>query len=218
MVGKSFVSRSGGTAVSASVVDRILVGLCSAVWLLLVGVSVAAIVALVDLGRGFHTMAKNAHTTWMLYVIIAVSALIIVAAIPVLVRARRTPQADSVGRSATVFAGAPGSLPARTGHLTAQPSVGQVRAERLVGFGSAAGLSEETVDRVWLRGSSVLLGTMGAALVGVATATYLMAVGRDTASWTSYAIAGLVTATLPAIPWRHVRHLRCILAAHRASF
>ncbi|HCB83464.1 MAG TPA: hypothetical protein DEQ00_19445, partial [Mycobacterium tuberculosis] len=48
--------------------------------------SVAAAVALMDLGRGFHEMAGNPHTTWVLYAVIVVSALVIVGAIPVLLR------------------------------------------------------------------------------------------------------------------------------------
>src|ERR1700739_1753090 len=69
--------------------DRILVGSCLAVWLALVGMSVAAIVALMDLGRGFHDAKGNPHTPSVLYAIIVISALVILAAIPMLLRARR---------------------------------------------------------------------------------------------------------------------------------
>ncbi|MCU6550997.1 DUF2561 family protein, partial [Klebsiella pneumoniae] len=81
--------RRGPDVISPDVIDRILVGACAAVWLVFTGVSVAAAVALMDLGRGFHEMAGNPHTTWVLYAVIVVSALVIVGAIPVLLRARR---------------------------------------------------------------------------------------------------------------------------------
>jgi Na+/proline symporter len=57
------------------------------------------------------------------------------------------------------------------------------------------------------------MGTMGLALVAVAAATYLMAIGHDAVSWTGYAIAGFVTLIMPLVPWRHVRQLRRMLAA-----
>ena len=46
-------------------------------------------VALMDLGRGFHSAKGNPHTSSVLYAIIVISALIILAAIPMLLRARR---------------------------------------------------------------------------------------------------------------------------------
>ena len=54
---------------------------------------------------------------------------------------------------------------------------------------------------------------MGVALIGVATATYLMAVGDDVASWVGYGLAGAVTAGLPVIEWFYVRQYRQVLAA-----
>ena len=73
--------------------------------------------------------------------------------------------------------------------------------------------SGAAVDRVWLRGTVVLTGTMGAALIAVATATYLMAVGHDGPSWVGYGLAGIVTAAMPVVEWLHVRQLRRIVAA-----
>ena len=68
------------------------------------------------------------------------------------------------------------------------------------------------VDRIWLRGTVTLLAVMGAALIGVAAATYLMAVGHNGLAWTSYGIAGVVTATMPVLVWYHDRQLRRMLA------
>ncbi len=191
--------------------DRILVGACAAVWLALVGMSVAAIVALMDLGRGFHAPKGNPHASSVLYAIIVISALVIVAAIPMLLRARRTtrdgPVARSAGTSARTVSGRPirsGNAPART---IAQPG----RTERLTTLRPA--LSDAAVDRIWLRGTAALMAAMGAALLAVAAATYLMAIGHDAISWTSYGIAGFVTLVMPLVPWRQVRQLRRTLAA-----
>ena len=64
------------------------------------------------------------------------------------------------------------------------------------------------VDRVWLRGTVALTGMMGAALIAVAAATYLMAVGHDGPSWVGYGLAGVVTAAMPVVEWLHIRQLR----------
>ena len=73
--------------------------------------------------------------------------------------------------------------------------------------------ADSAADRIWLRGVATLTGTMGVALIGVATATYLMAVGDDVASWVGYGLAGAVTAGLPVIEWFYVRQHRQVLAA-----
>ena len=77
MVSRYSAYRRGSDTVPPDVIDRIMVGACAVVWLVLLGVSVAAAVALADLGRGFRKTAGNAHTTWVLYAVIIVSALII---------------------------------------------------------------------------------------------------------------------------------------------
>ena len=57
-----------------------------------------------DLGRGFHSTKGNPHTSSVLYAIIIISALIILAAVPMLLRARRitrdAPAASSAGSPA----------------------------------------------------------------------------------------------------------------------
>jgi hypothetical protein len=188
--------------------DRLLVGSCAAVWLALVGMSVAAIVALMDLGRGFHDPRGNPHTSSVLYAIIVISALVILAAIPMLLRARRTTRDGPVGRSATTRTVT--GQPIRSGTTPSQTIAQAGPTERLAGLGPV--LSDAAVDRVWLRGTAALLGTMGAALLAAALATYLMAIGHDALSWTSYGIAGLVTLLMPLVPWRQVRQLRRTLA------
>ncbi len=186
--------------------DRILIGSCAAIWLALVGMSVAALVALMDLGRGFHAAKGNPHSSSVLYAIIIISALVILAAIPMLLRARRITRDGPVARSA----GSPGRTASarsiRSGSMTTQGAT-----ERLTTLRPA--LPDAAVNRFWLRGTVALMGTMGAALLAVAAATYAMAIGHDGYSWTGYGIAGAITLAMPLVPWRHVRQLRGMLAA-----
>ncbi|OBA64190.1 hypothetical protein A5647_03855 [Mycobacterium sp. 1100029.7] len=197
-----------GSDIPPDVIDRILLGACAAIWLLLLGVSVAAAVALADLGRGFHTAARDAHSTpWVLYAVIVVSALIIAGAIPVLLRARRMTKTEPPVVRSTALQGRPPVRPA-----AARKVVERVRTQR----GAAAAVGEwsgEAVDRVWLRGTVVLVGTIGAALIAVSAATYAMAVGHDGPAWVGYVLAGLITAGMPAVEWLFVRQLRAAVAA-----
>lgn len=217
MVDRDPLAGHGWGTVSLNATDRILVGLCAGVWLLLVGVSVAATVALVDLGRGFRTGARNAHTPAVLYAIIVISALIILAAIPMLLRARRTARAESGVRSMRGPVRGASKRPIRSAGPAARTVVEQAPTERFTTFGPAA-LSDAEVDRIWLRGTIALIGTMGVALVAVAAATYLMAIGRYGASWTGYVIAGIVTAVMVVVPWHQVRQLRRLLAEHQPPY
>src|ERR1041384_2059645 len=82
-------SRLGGPLDNGEHLDRILLAACAVIWLAVLGSAVAATVALVDLGRG-HPQSSNASgTAWLLYAVVGVSALVIIGAIPLLVRARR---------------------------------------------------------------------------------------------------------------------------------
>ncbi|WP_375488062.1 DUF2561 family protein [uncultured Mycobacterium sp.] len=189
--------------VSPVTTDRILLGACAAVWLVFVGVSVAAVVALVDLGRGFQRTGSQ-HTPAVLYAVIIVSALVIAGAIPVLLRARRTGH-PAVRPAGTQVRGAV-RQPAKAGHVGPRATTEEARTERLTAL-APPGYSAAAVDRIWLRGMLSLVATMGLALIAVAAATYLMAIGRYGGSWTAYAIAGIVTATMPLIAWQHLRRL-----------
>lgn len=203
---------AGDDTISPDVVDRILIGACAAVWLVLLGVSVAAAVALADLGRGFHKAASSAHSTsWVLYAVIVVSALIIAGAIPMLLRARRLAETEPASRGMT----APNRPPVRLMSPAPRTAAERARQPRAQAPAQPAesDWSGEAVDRAWLRGTVLLVGAMGGALVAVATATYLMAVGHDGASWVAYGIAAAVTAGMPVIEWLHVRLLRRAVAA-----
>ena len=195
--------------VAPTTADRVLIGVCAAVWLTLVGMSVAALVALMDLGRGFHETNGNPHPSSVLYAIIIISALIILAAIPMLLRARRATRDGPGARSRGAAARGVSGQPIKAGQAAARTVSGR-DADRLTTQRTA--LPDATVDRVWLRGTLALMSTMGAALLAVSAATYAMAIGHDGFSWTGYVIAGLVTLAMPVIPWQHVRQLRRMLA------
>jgi Protein of unknown function (DUF2561) len=215
MVGRYSAYRQGSDTVPPDVVDRILIGVCAAVWLLLVGVTVAATVVLADLGRGVHKVARTAPTPWVLYVVIAASALIIVVAIPILLRARRMSRAEPAEGSVGALARRVGRQPARSGYpTTARSAAERVRQQGTQAYGRVDEWSGAAVDRIWLRGAVALTGTLGAALVAVGLATYLMAVGHDGASWVGYVLAGVITAVMPVLEWLHVSRLRRVIAVH----
>ncbi len=197
-------ARSKLTPVTA---DRIALGSCATIWLALVGMSVAALVALMDLGRGFREAKGNPHTSSVLYAIIIISALIILAAIPMLLRARRITRDGPVAR--------PAGSPARSQSIKSSGQLNVQSAQSATERMSAArpALSGAELDRFWLRGTAALMGTMGGALLAVSAATYAMAIGHDGFSWIAYGVAGAITLAMPLIPWRQVRQLRGMLAA-----
>src|SRR3954466_8372135 len=75
--------------------DRILLGACAAIWLAALGAGVAATVALVDLGTGQAQSTGESETPWLLYAVIAISAAVIIGAVPLLLRARRAALEES---------------------------------------------------------------------------------------------------------------------------
>jgi hypothetical protein len=211
---------------SPQTVDRLLVGVCGAIWLVLLAVTVIAIVALVDMSRGHIAGNDASRTPWLLYSIIAVSALIIVGAIPLLIRARRSALADA---RLTPFEPPKAPASPRPGTASAAP----VRAtepptEKLKVFGSTVDPYERyqpdfaqssasrradplipatELDRLWLRCTAMLGGAIGLALVGVSTATYLLAVDNDSAAWVALGLAAVITIVMPAIPVTYLRQL-----------
>ncbi|AQT79688.1 hypothetical protein B1R94_11035 [Mycolicibacterium litorale] len=209
---------------SPETVDRLLVGVCGAIWLVLLAVSVIAIVALVDMSRGHTAGGDGSKTPWLLYSIIIVSALIIVGAIPLLIRARRTAQADArLSSPAQTSAPAPSPKPAAAAGRPAEAPT-----EKLKVFGSTVDPYERyqpdfaqssasrradplipatELDRLWLRCTVMLAGAIGLALVGVSTATYLLAVDNDTAAWVGLGLAAVITVAMPVIPVTYLRQL-----------
>lgn len=188
---------------SPEVVDRVLLGACAAIWLTWLGMSVAATVALVDLGRGFHQPTSGSHSG-LLYVVIGVSALVILAAIPMLLRARQPGPQRPPG-----FPSQAQAKPLRQDEPL--PQRGFDAPGRRAATTRQALPNQTQVDRVLLRGITVLGAAVGGALTLVALATYLMAVGKDTGSWVCYGLAGAVTVAMPVIPWLYLRRLGEVL-------
>ena len=209
-------------------VDRALLGACAVVWLAVIGVSVAAVVALVELGSGrAGEPAPDSGTPWGLYVVIGISAAIILASVPLLLRARRAAQQEPPRRppsTAPPSTAPPSTAPRRP----AAPAV-EVPTEKLRVFGSVADsageqppggkrppppspyggtLSDDLVEALWLRFTLSMAAAMGAATLAVATATYFMAVKHGGWAWAALTVAGIVTALMPLIPWRQLRPLR----------
>lgn len=186
--------------------DRILAGSCALAWLAALGAGVAATVALVRLAEERPEAPDNAGTPWLLYTVIVVSALVILGAIPLLWRARKT--------------ALPGARPARRAPET-QDAVRGVEgptaklglsgtAERR-GVGPSARRAPAglvtAVDRLLLRCALGLGCAMGAATLATAVATHLLAVDNNGLAWAFYGVAGLVTVGMAAIPWFYLREL-----------
>ncbi len=215
---------TAGQSRSPESIDRFMVAVCGAIWLVLLAMSVVATVALVQLGRG-RDAGPDGQPSWLLYSIIAVSALIIAGAIPLLLRARRTALADpgSTGSDPDGVSGVVGSGVAGSGVSDPGPVLPvEAPTEKLRVFGTAvdpyareaapepAAVSRVpagVVDRLWLRGTASLLGAMGLALTAVATATYLLATGSDTGTWVALGTAGAITVAMPAVLVAFARRL-----------
>lgn len=198
------MSRRRGFGGSPETADRILVIACAVVWLAFLGVGVAATVALVDLANGHPAAvpkAEHSDKPWLLYVVIGVSALVIVAAIPLLLRARRI-----------VIDEQPPAPPARPQARLAVDRDPPDYPGPTPAVAPANVISVGMLDRMWLRCGVGVLTAMGAAMIAVAIATYLMAVESDTASWVAYGVAAVITIGMAAIPVLNLRQLRAALA------
>jgi hypothetical protein len=219
--------RFGGPPDNGDNLDRFLVAACAVIWLGVLGSAVAATVALVNLGRGHPQPSSTSGTPWLLYAVIGVSALVIIGAIPLLVRARRTALEDSRANNRDPDAARPIAPRTQATTRMPEPQTQQLRSHRGGGepipprggylAPSAVNTSDSglppAVDRLWLRCSVVIACAMGIALLAIGIATYLMAAGHDTFAWSAYVIAGLVTLAMPAIPWIYLRQLHELMDA-----
>ena len=208
--------------------DRILLGACAAVWLAALGAGVAATVALVHLGTGHAQSTRESETPWLLYAVIAISAAVIIGAVPLLLRARRAALEEPPPARATPVRAVPGQQPppvpgaeAPTEKLRVPMTAGGAVAGR-PGFGTREANSPQpspsmtAVDQLWLRCAVIIAIAMGVAMVAIGVATYLMAVDDNAAAWVFYVLAGLVTVGMPAIPWVYLRQLRALLEPSEA--
>lgn len=183
-------------------VDRLMVGICGAIWLVWLAATVFATVALVRLANG-HAGGGERQSSWLLYSIIVVSALVILGAIPLLLRARRGAPAEDTRDDTRDDAAAEAAPVRRTEAPTEKMRVFGVDpyANRELEAGSSAARRayHAVVDRVWLRGTTSLLGAMGLALTAVAIGTYLLADASDTAAWVAFGIAGALAISMVAV-------------------
>jgi hypothetical protein len=198
--------------------DRILLGACAAVWLAALGAGVAATVALVDLGTGHAQSTGESETPWLLYAVIAISAAVIIGAVPLLLRARRAALEEPPPARATPVRAVAGQQPpvrgveAPTEKLRVPPT-----AATGPGYGSREAISPPpsplmtAVDQLWLRCAVVIAIAMGAAMVAIGVATYLMAVDSNAAAWVFFVLVGLVAVAMPAIPLLYLRQLRALV-------
>lgn len=190
--------------------DRILLIACAVAWLAALGAAVAAIVALVDLGQANAARVGEPDTPWLLYSVIGVSALVIIGAIPLLIRARRTaidgasrPRSEERSGTQNVF-GPP--LGTESKQRIGTPTIRrQAPATSRVGFPTAA------VEQLWLRSTLAMATAIGAATAASGAGTYLMASGHNGAGWAAFAVAGVVTAAMPAIPVFFLKQLRQLI-------
>ncbi|KUI03074.1 DUF2561 family protein [Mycobacterium sp. IS-3022] len=189
--------------------DRILLGSCAAIWLVALGTGVAATVALVDLGRGHAESPGDAGTPWLLYTVIGVSAVVIIGAVPLLLRARREalaepPQATLSGTAPATEKLRPPGARAGVDPQSAYAAPRPLRTLEASETGSAA------VDLLWLRCAVVIACAIGVAMVTIGVATYLMAVDSNVAAWVFYVLTALVTLAMPVVPWFYLKELRAL--------
>ena len=193
-------------------VNRLLLAACALVWLAVIGVTVAAIVALVELGSGRAGDAPRASgTPWGLYVVIGISAAVILGSVPLLLRARRAALQQPPPRRQPVVTPRRTPVEAPTEKLRVFGATEPTRAgDRRPPAASllAGGMSDEMVDQMWLRFIASMATAMGVATLAVATATYFMGVRDDGSATAALVAAGIVTVLMPLIPIRQLRQLR----------
>ena len=178
-------------------VDRVMVGVCGAIWLAALAATVFAFVALSRLARGHAGGAEQ--SSWVLYSVIIVSALVILGAIPLLLRARRNALAD----------GRVDAAPVAEHVEPIRPTEASTEKIRVFGVDPYAARRQPAqpvspalvgiVDRLWLRGTVSLLGAMGLAFIGVAVGANLLANGSYTGAWVAFGVAGVITVAMPAV-------------------
>lgn len=197
--------------------DRILLGSCAAIWLVALGTGVAATVALVDLGRGPAESSGDAGTPWLLYTVIGISAVVIIGAVPLLLRARRDAMAESPQPQATGPAPAASATPGRGRPIDPTPPTEKLpyaapRQERTLEAPAPTSTPASTaVDLLGLRCAVAIACAIGVAMVAIGVATYLMAVDSNVAAWVFYGLTALVTLAMPAVPWFYLKELRALL-------
>ncbi len=190
----------GGRSPGAT--ERILVGACGVIWLAALAMGVTATVAFVRLANG-EAGGGEQRSSWLLYTIIVVSALIIAGAIPLLLRARRGAVAQSLpAESRTPLVQQP-RRPIRPPDASTEKirvfGVDPDAQRRIETSREVVAVPSAVLDRLLLRGTVALLGTMGLAMIAVSAGSYLLASGRDDSAWIALGVAGVVTVAMPAL-------------------
>ncbi|OMC13080.1 DUF2561 family protein [Mycolicibacterium fortuitum] len=185
--------------------DRVLLGACAAVWLAALGAGVAAVVALVDLGRSHPQGSESADTPWVLYTVIGLSVVVIAGAVPLLLRARAQADNRQPGNRQT---GRRPQPPARS----PRPIGGSYRAAPVAmsRYTAGNGAATAAAEAVWLRFILAVGCAIGVGAAAIGLATYLMATDSDVAAWCLYGLAGLVTAGIIALPVVALRQLEAL--------
>ncbi len=208
-------------------VDRMLIGLCAVIWLAFVGMLVGAIVVMTGVGED---STGSAGSSWGIYIVIGVSLAVIIGAVPLLLRARKTatrPTRRGASKAAAKPANASGARSVPSG-----PPPAEASTEKLKTFGdlvdpvshapkdyngpgspayraaAEAASKSAAADRLWLRATVGIAGGIGLALLAVVTGTYLLAVNSETAAIVAFVFGGVITCAMGAIPWQTLKKLR----------
>lgn len=209
-------------------VDRMLIGLCAVIWLAFVGMLVGAIVVIAGMGED----SGSSGSSWGIYIVIGVSLAVIVGAVPLLLRARKS-AAQRTARGASKTAPKPKGANSSGGATAPSgPPPAEASTEKLKTFGgladhvshvpkdyngpgspayraaTEAAAKRAVINRLWLRATVGIAGAIGLALLAVVTGTYLLAVESDTAAVIAFVFAGVITCAMGAIPWVTLRKLR----------
>jgi hypothetical protein len=144
--------------------------------------------------------------------------------VPLLIRARRDAMSDAEPPARSDPRLAPGRRQeVARGEATQTEKLrisGTTPGRIHAGPGYAAAVTHSTslpaplvaaIDQVWLRCAVLIACAIGIAMVAIGVATYMMAVESDVAAWVLFALSGLVTLAMPAIPWFYLRELRALL-------
>ncbi|SLJ16519.1 DUF2561 family protein [Mycobacteroides abscessus] len=209
-------------------VDRMLIGFCAVIWLAFVGMLVGAIVVIAGMGED----SGSSGSSWGIYIVIGVSLAVIVGAVPLLLRARKS-AAQRTARGASKTAPKPKGANSSGGATAPSgPPPAEASTEKLKTFGgladhvshvpkdyngpgspayraaTEAAAKRAVINRLWLRATVGIAGAIGLALLAVVTGTYLLAVESDTAAVIAFVFAGVITCAMGAIPWVTLKKLR----------
>lgn len=218
-------------------IDRMLIGLCALIWLAFVGMLVGAIVVMTGMGEGSGSSDGSARSSWGIYIVIGVSLAVIIGAVPLLLRARKT-AARRTPRAASKVVPKPKGAKASGGDSAPSgPPPAEASTEKLKTFGgladhvshapadyngpgspayrAAAEATSKTavVDRLWLRATVGIAGAIGLALLAVVTGAYLLTVESDTAAIVAFVFGGVITCAMGAIPWLTLKKLHELRAS-----